>query len=187
LERSEELRALVQEYQEASTALPMSLPSAMPSPDLKSRMLAAATGHAKPRPALLTRVFWAAAAVLLVVLLLSSLFESPEYDSYVDVPGTSEAAPSARGRIYWKKNSVRVEVSGLPALPAGKEYQLWQIGPEKNPIPARTFRLDSKGALAGTDWMKHLVAKGQTFAFTVEPAGGSRKPTMPLFAVGTIH
>ena len=177
----------MREYQEASTALPMSLPSSTPSPDLKSRLLAAATGHAKPPPAILTRVFWAAAAVLLVVLLLSSLFESPEYDGYVNVQGTSDAAPSARGRIYWKKNSVRVDVSGLPALPAGKEYQLWQIGPEKNPIPARTFRLGPKGDFAGTDRMKYVVAKGQTFAITVEPAGGSRNPTLPIFAVGTIN
>ena len=178
----------MREYQEASTALPMSIPPATPSPGLKSRVLAAATGHAKPRPAILTRVFWAAAAVLLFALMISSLFESPEYDGFVDLRGTQDAAPAALGRIYWKNNQVRAELSGLPALPAGKQYQLWQIGPEgPRAIPARTFHLDSKGDLAGNDWMKHFVAKGQTFAFTVEPAGGSRTPTMPLFAVGTIN
>ena len=177
----------MREYQEASTAVPMSLPPATPSPDLKSRMLAAATGHAKPPPAILSRVFWSAAAVLLVAFMIGSLFNPTEYEFELSLKGT-DAAPSAVGRLRWKENAVKVEVSGLPALPAGKEYQLWQIGPKgPEPIPARTFRLDTRGDLAGTDWMKHLVAKGQTFAFTVEPAGGSRTPTAPLFAVGKIN
>jgi anti-sigma-K factor RskA len=176
----------VREYQEASAAVPMSLPPATPSPGLKSRVLAAATGQAKPRPAILTRIFWSAAAVLLFAFLIVSLCNPPEYDSSMTLTGTKDA-PAAHGRISWKDNAVKVEMSGLPALPAGKEYQLWQIGPEKAPIRQRTFRLDSRGALAGTDWMKYAVAKGQTFALTVEPAGGSRTPTMPIFFVATVN
>ena len=172
----------MREYQEASTAVPLSLPPATPSPGLKGRVLAAATGRGTPRPAILTRVFWAAAAVVLFALMAGNLFHETEYTHSVRIKGT-EHAPAAEGLVLWTEKSVRVEMTGLPALPPGKEYQLWQIGPEgPKPVAARTFRLDYKGDLAGNDWMKYLVAAGQTFAVTVEPAGGSRSPTMPIFA-----
>jgi len=63
----------VREYQEAATALPLSLTPLAPSESLKTRVLTAATGRQAPRQALFSRVFWAAAAIVLVALILNSL------------------------------------------------------------------------------------------------------------------
>ena len=76
---------------------------------------------------------------------------------------------------------MKLDISGLPALPAGKEYQLWHLDP--NAIPQRTFKVDASGSFEGGDTMKHLIAQGHKFALTIEPAGGSHKPTMPIIAI----
>ena len=136
---------------------------------------------------MLSRVFWAAAAVALFSLMLSSLFRDREYKFEFQVKGT-DAAPSATGHLRWVDRDVKLEIEGLPALPSGKAYQLWQIGPEgPKPVPAATFTLDSKGELHGVDRMKYQIAKGQTFALTVEPLRGSKSPTMPIFLVGQVN
>ncbi len=92
-------------------------------------------------------------------------------------------APSAKGRIVWRKRSVELTMTGLPALPAGKVYQLWHLGPGPKPVPAATFVLDDDGLLHGWDTMTFAVAKGDRFAITREPSGGSLSPTMPLYVV----
>jgi anti-sigma-K factor RskA len=167
----------VREYQEAATALPRSL-NPLPPPDgLKGRVLASVTGRQAPRRAILSRVFWAAAAVALFALLLQSLTDT---SVKLQLKGTS-AAPEARGTVRWVDRTVTLELSGLPALPAGKEYQLWHLDP--NAIPQRTFKVDASGSFAGDDTAKHLIARGHKFALTVEPAGGSNSPTMPIVAI----
>jgi anti-sigma-K factor RskA len=176
----------VREYQEATTALPKSLPPAAPSAGLKDRVLAAATGQARSRPALLTRVFWSAAAVFLLMLMISNLFRETEYRNSVSIKGT-EHAPAAKGEVLWTEKSVRLEITGLPALPAGRVYQVWQIGPEAAPIGGRTFTLTSNGSLEGADHLKYALAKGQTIALTDEPLGGSRGPTGKIRCVAVIN
>src|SRR6185295_13140613 len=100
LKRSESLRALVLEYQEASTALPQALEPVAPSPGLKDRVLAAATGQKTARPAMLSRVFWSAAAAFLFVLLIGNLFREREYTNEAVVkPGPG--APAAAGKVLW--------------------------------------------------------------------------------------
>ena len=59
-------------------------------------------------------------------------------------------------------------------------------GPTK-PVPCATFRLDSKGELLSTDTLKYVIAKDQTFALTMEPIGGSKSPTMPIFCVAPVN
>jgi len=177
----------VREYREASTAIPHALDPVAPSPGLKDRVLAAATGQKAVRPAMLSRVFWSAAAVVLFALLLGTLFREREYRSEVKFVGTRDAAPAATGRLLWVDRHVKLDIEGLPALPSGKAYQLWQIGPEgAKPVAGATFPLNAQGELIGEDRMKYVVSKGQTFALTVEPFGGSKSPTMPIFGTATI-
>jgi anti-sigma-K factor RskA len=179
LKRSEALRALVKEYQDAATALPLSLPPMTPSAGLKTRVMAAATGQQAPRRAVLSRVFWAAAAVALFAIVIHSLGDGNRLPFVVQPP-----AAGATGRLkWWKDGKVSVEISGLPALPSGKVYQLWHIGPVKDPVPCRTFTLDASGDLDGEDIMTHAIARGHKFALTVEPAGGSKSPTMPIYVL----
>jgi anti-sigma-K factor RskA len=162
----------VREYQETATALPLSLPPVAPSAGLKARVMAAATGRKAPRRALLSRVFWAAAAIALFALILQSL-TGPNVKRF----------EGKDGAVRWEDRTVHVKVSGLPALPAGKVYQLWHLGPQPNPVRCRTFTLQASGVLEGDDTMQYAIAKEHRFALTVEPVGGSDAPTMPIIAI----
>jgi len=176
----------VREYQQASTALPAALEPMAPSAGLRDRVLAATTGRKAVRPAILSRVFWSAAALFLFALLFGSLFRERQYPFETGIVAT-DAAPSATGRIRWVGRYVKLEIEGLPALPRGKTYQLWQIGPEgPKPVPAGTFALDFKGDLRDDDQLKYLIVKNQVLALTMEPIGGSKAPTMPIFVKATV-
>jgi anti-sigma-K factor RskA len=169
----------VREYQNASTALPLSLKPIAPSEGLKSRVLASVTGRQAPRRAILSRVFWAAAAVVLITLLITSLT-----DSSVKLPLKGvDAKSKVDGKIRYRDGVLDIEVSGLPALPAGMVYQLWHIGPQAAPVPCKTFTLNTSGVLDGEDMMKFAYAPGHKFALTMEPSGGSNSPTMPIYAI----
>ncbi|HVE41826.1 MAG TPA: anti-sigma factor [Planctomycetota bacterium] len=166
----------MKEYQEAATGLPRSLSPIAPSEGLKSRVMAAAAGRQAPRRAILSRVFWAAAAVVLLALLVTSLTDTSAKLLWTGAPGVD-------GTSRYDQGILKIDVSGLPALPAGKVYQLWHIGPQAAPVPCKTFTLNSSGVLDGEDMMKFAYARGHKFALTMEPIGGSKSPTTPIMAV----
>ena len=74
-----------------------------------------------------------------------------------------------------------VFTNGLPALPAGKVYQLWLIGKTKirsaGLLPAASSGRTAPVLASG-------VVKGDTLGLTVEPAPGSAQPTTkPILAL----
>ena len=74
-----------------------------------------------------------------------------------------------------------VATSGLPALRAGKVYQLWLIGPVKI---VSAGLLPAAQAGATTPVVATGIVKGDKLGLTVEPAGGSNQPTMvPILAL----
>lgn len=99
----------------------------------------------------------------------------------VDLKGTPKA-PDALARVYYnaKTRAVYVDVRNLPALPAGKQYQLWALDNGK-PVDA--------GVLAATttagDSIQQMkdIASAQAFAVTVENTGGSPTPTLSTMTV----
>lgn len=90
--------------------------------------------------------------------------------------GTISASPS---------RSMTFAMHGLAALPRGKTYQAWVIAPGASPTPEPTFLSDSRGE--GSVVIPVAPRKGLIVAVTVEPAGGSRKPTTTPFLVGKIQ
>ena len=74
-----------------------------------------------------------------------------------------------------------LDASGLPSLDAGRTYQLWGIV-GKTPI--------SLGLLGAAPRQAAFTMAGSrtasTFGITVEPAGGSVAPTLPIVASGTV-
>jgi anti-sigma-K factor RskA len=79
------------------------------------------------------------------------------------------------------RHQLVVTTSGLPALPAGKVYQLWLIGKTKivsaGLLPASTSGQTPPVLASG-------VVKGDTLGLTVEPAPGSAQPTTkPILAL----
>lgn len=61
-----------------------------------------------------------------------------------------------------------VSATGMAALPAGRVYQVWVM----SPAGAR-----SAGLLTGTQLLASAVAPGDRIGITVEPAGGTTRPT----------
>jgi len=79
------------------------------------------------------------------------------------------------------RHQLVVVTNGLPALPAGKVYQLWLIGKTKivsaGLLPAATSGRTAPVLASG-------VAKGDTLGLTVEPTPGSAQPTTtPILAL----
>ena len=80
-----------------------------------------------------------------------------------------------------ERHEMAVVTSGLPALPAGRVYQLWLIGKTKTTSagllpPAKTGQTSPVLATG--------VKKGDTLGLTVEPAPGSAQPTTkPIVAL----
>jgi anti-sigma factor RsiW len=79
------------------------------------------------------------------------------------------------------RHEMVVTTSGLPALPAGKVYQLWLIGTKKTVsaglLPSATSGQTRPVLASG-------VVKGDTLGLTVEPAPGTAQPTTtPILAL----
>ena len=110
-----------------------------------------------------------------------SVLRSPAEYQMVALAGTP-AHHEARARVLFSRVSHRVylDVQQLPALPAGKQYQLWALDQGK-PVDAGMLT----AATAAGDSLQHMkdVASAQAFAMTVEPAGGSADPTMDTMTV----
>lgn len=74
-----------------------------------------------------------------------------------------------------------VTTSGLPALPAGKVYQLWLIGRARI-VSAGLLPAARAGQTAPV--LASGVVKGDALGLTVEPAPGTRQPTAkPILAL----
>ena len=79
------------------------------------------------------------------------------------------------------RHELAVVTTGLPALPAGKVYQLWLIGKPKI-VSAGLLPAAKNGQTPAV--LATGVVKGDTLGLTVEPAGGSAQPTTtPILAL----
>jgi anti-sigma-K factor RskA len=109
------------------------------------------------------------------------VLRSPQEYKMVALAGTPTHR-EARARVLYsaKEHRVYLDVQQLPALPAGKQYQLWALDKGK-PVDA--------GVLAATtaagDSLQQMkdIASAQAFAMTVEPVGGSAGPTLDTMTV----
>jgi len=97
------------------------------------------------------------------------------------------AAPSARGRMLWHATAGGLLVAqGLPPAPPGKAYELWAISGKEAPVPAGVFTVDARGV--GSIRVAPVAggAEPDTFAVTLEPAGGVPAPTGSMYLVGKL-
>lgn len=75
-------------------------------------------------------------------------------------------------------------VENLPALPAGRDYQLWVIDPNlKSPVSAGVFKVDAQGRVRIEFKPERTVQSAYKFAVTVEKEGGAAVPTMNQMVV----
>jgi len=113
-------------------------------------------------------------------LIMVKMLQTPG-TKVMELAGTS-AAPAASAKLaYDRSGHAMVMMSGLPAPPAGKEYQLWFIVADKPPMRGKTFSTDSQGKGMVEDEVPGVALKSAAFAVTLEPQGGSDSPTMPMY------
>ncbi|MGO4855747.1 anti-sigma factor [Arthrobacter sp. 2MCAF14] len=97
----------------------------------------------------------------------------------VDVNGGGTATVS----ISSSKNAVVVRMNGVPAPPAGKVYQMWLI-PKDGSDPVSQGLMDAQ-ALSHPAVVSG-IASAASIGITVEPVGGSKKPTLPTVAAAPL-
>jgi len=112
-----------------------------------------------------------------------------EFIELVNTPGARvselrgiDQGTGATAKLAYDRNGHAILMaSRLPDLPQGKAYQLWFIVPNKPPFPGKTFAPDSNREIVLKDQMPGEANGAQLFAITVEPAGGVKAPTGPMY------
>src|SRR4051812_32075125 len=85
------------------------------------------------------------------------------------------SAPSARAALTVSGDDATLEISGFPAPPAGRGYQVWVKRPGRDPAP--TNALFSVRRCQATVEVPDRVRDGDQVLVTAEPDGGSQVPT----------
>jgi anti-sigma-K factor RskA len=101
----------------------------------------------------------------------------------IDLAGRT-AAPQSAGRAFWSRSRGLVfTASNLPALPAGKVYQLWILTKQPAPISAGLFRPDPGGNVRTMFETPIDLPQPSGMAVTIEPDGGVPLPTGEMYLV----
>ncbi|QBZ98644.1 anti-sigma factor [Flavobacterium sangjuense] len=103
--------------------------------------------------------------------------------------GGQAAAPTAKAKIYWNKQTqvVYVDASGLPEPPKGKEYQIWSLKLQPQLTPTSIGMLTNFSANSSKVFAVEKTGDAEAFGITLEPAGGSPSPTMEqLYTLGKV-
>ena len=209
---SDDCRRAYEDALETAAALALAVADSEPPADLRDRIVAAARAERPPvarkAPAaprrkfrlagLLTpstgfAVIGVAAAIVFALIAVSqhdsassarddqqalvAILSAP--DAHV-VPLKSAAGGPAGGRMIVSKNRAAL-VSSLQNAPAGHTYQAWGLRPGgASPVPLPTFSGDGDVIILDD------VGQYDGVGVTVEPSGGSQKPSAAPFAVATL-
>ncbi len=147
---------------------------------------------ARPARVMLSSLLWAAA--LAVMLGIGALVggwgitgphASPDVELLARLPGGSilplvgTGAPTASARLFVVSSGSRAElvVDALPALPAGRIYQLWFAEPGQPIRTGGVFNVNSQGDGLTRVTIPAPLERVTAVAVTQEPAPGSPGPT----------
>jgi anti-sigma-K factor RskA len=117
---------------------------------------------------------------------MMDLLTSPEVKRVALHEGT-RTAPPPEGRVVYadRTGKLLLTAENLKPLPEGKVYELWILQPGgKKPMPAGTFAPDQSGTatMMVANAPEGLAVQG--FGVTIEKAGGSDTPTLPIVLSG---
>lgn len=103
----------------------------------------------------------------------------------IHLQGQSAESPVSVA-IFWDTQKNRwLIVGALPSAPEGKVYQLWFMTPKED-VSAGFLQADSLGHIFTTIDITQDPGRLSGAAITLEPKGGSKKPTLPLYALGKV-
>jgi anti-sigma-K factor RskA len=182
-----------------------------PSPELRSRVLGTVSAEAvrsrtsrrswlaKVGDLLGPRSLALGAAALLVIGLFSwsmllwgevqdlqgrvqNLQSQPQGTQMVELGGVGTEQGARAELVTLEGDRAVLVVEDMPPVPEGKTYQIWVIEDEV-PKPSGLFkpRRDSVAAI-----VEHPLGGGDVIAVTVEPEGGSPKPTSEPMLAGEV-
>jgi anti-sigma-K factor RskA len=105
---------------------------------------------------------------------------------YVSLAGL-KPTPEASAWLLWNPATRQglLLARGLPSAPAGRAYELWAIAGAE-PVPAGVFTVDAAGRALLRLPPLPAGPSFDTFAVTLEPAGGVSKPTGQLHLLGKV-
>ncbi len=206
-------RRLAGEYMAAAARLPLALEPALPSPELRGRLMRAVYAEAEQARERNSRVrpasWWArawqalpaargftvgAAAAAVAVIALASwgvANRQPAAPASVAVVlAATQAAPQAHGELTYTRGGRQavLTATGLPSpssVVAGRSvYEVWLIRSDGSAVAAAYLTHNPDGSWAA-------VVHGDMSAYTAvaatpEPAGGSRAPTGARVIQGTL-
>ncbi|WP_405295757.1 anti-sigma factor domain-containing protein [Algibacter sp. Ld11] len=93
---------------------------------------------------------------------------------------------TAYAKVYWDKKEQRIflDAQGLPEPPRGKVYQVWSL--KLSPLtPTSLGTIDDFATDANKIFEIANTNQSEAFGITLEPAGGSKTPTMEfLYTLG---
>lgn len=101
---------------------------------------------------------------------------------------SNTTATEANGTVFYsyREESLAAQIHGLPKLGNGQVYQLWYLGGQggETATSAGVMQTDASGTV--TFNATGVPRTFQTFAVSVEPAGGSQQPTTAPILVGKL-
>lgn len=103
--------------------------------------------------------------------------------------GGQVAAPNAEAKIFWNQETevVYVDASGLPEPPKGMVYQIWSLKLTPQLTPTSIGLLDDFALNTEKLFAVQKTNDAEAFGITLEPAGGSKTPTMEqLYTLGKV-
>ncbi|HET8810842.1 MAG TPA: anti-sigma factor [Flavobacteriaceae bacterium] len=117
---------------------------------------------------------------------LLEVFRSKEMEQ-VELAG-QKVAPNAYATVIWDATNQKafIDAQGLPEPPPGKVYQVWSL--TLNPLsPTSIGLLENFEEDDNKIFVLSNPNNSQAFGITLEPAGGSKTPTMEqLYTLGVV-
>src|SRR5262249_35287213 len=107
-------------------------------------------------------------------------------DSHVVRLAGMPPAPKASATLAYSRShrTCLFEAAGLPAAPADKIYGVWWIGQHSGPMKAGLFRPNPQGMVRMGLAMPPEGEQMLASAVTLEPSGGTEKPTGSMYLKG---
>jgi anti-sigma-K factor RskA len=103
--------------------------------------------------------------------------------------GGQTISPKSYAKIYWNKETevVYVDASGLPEPPKGMVYQIWSLKLLPHLTPTSIGLISDFSGNKEKIFAVKKTADAEAFGITLEPAGGSKSPTMErLYTLGKV-
>jgi anti-sigma-K factor RskA len=103
--------------------------------------------------------------------------------------GGQAVSPKSYAKIYWNKETevVYVDASGLPEPPKGMVYQIWSLKLAPQLTPTSIGLLSDFSSNTEKLFAVEKTSGAEAFGITLEPAGGSKSPTMEqLYTLGKV-